>query len=114
MAGDGSDDRERKRWKPTTAWQWAQPPRHFVQATAPPEQLTEVLAALQLSPDPARRFTRCSRCNTRLETVEETLVRDRLPEGVRAREQVILRCPDCDQLYWRGSHTDRILGELAR
>jgi uncharacterized protein len=89
-------------------------PVHFVQATAPREQLAEVLAALQLSPDPALQFTRCTRCNARLETVEEAAVRDRLPEGVRSREQVILRCPGCDQLYWRGSHVDRILAELAR
>jgi uncharacterized protein with PIN domain/tRNA(Ser,Leu) C12 N-acetylase TAN1 len=89
-------------------------PVHFVRATEPPEQLTEVLAALQLSPDPAHQFTRCTRCNTLLETVEEAVVRDRLPEGVRDREQVILRCPGCDKLYWRGSHTDRILAELAR
>jgi hypothetical protein len=69
--------------------------------------------ALQLSPDPARQFTRCTRCNTRLETVEEAVVRDRLPEGVRDRGQVILHCPSCDQLYWRGSHVDRILAELV-
>jgi uncharacterized protein len=89
-------------------------PVHFVRATTPREQLAEVLAALQLSPDPARQFTRCTRCNTRLEPVDESVVRDRLPEGVRAREQAILRCPGCDQLYWRGSHVDRILAELVR
>jgi uncharacterized protein with PIN domain len=42
------------------------------------------------------------------------VVRDRLPDGVCARDQVILRCPGCDQLYWHGSHVDRILAELAR
>jgi len=89
-------------------------PVHFVQATAPPEQLAEVLAALQLSPDPALQFTRCTRCNARLEAVDAAVVRDRLPEGVRDREQAILRCPGCDQLYWRGSHVDRVLAELVR
>lgn len=88
-------------------------PVHFVRATAPREQLAEVLAALQLSPDPARQFTRCTRCNTCLEAVEEAVVRDRLPAGVCARDQLILRCPGCDQLYWRGSHVDRILAELT-
>jgi uncharacterized protein len=87
-------------------------PVHFVQATAPPEQLAEVLAVLQLSPDPARQFTRCTRCNTCLEAVEEAAVRDRLPESARGR--AILRCPGCDQLYWRGSHVDRVLAELVR
>lgn len=89
-------------------------PVHFVQATAPREQIAEVLAALQLSPDPALQFTRCTRCNARLESVSQTEVRDRLPEAVRASGQAILRCPGCDQLYWRGSHVDRVLAELAR
>jgi len=89
-------------------------PVHFVRATAPREQLAEVLDALQLSPDPARQFTRCTRCNARLEPVEAAAVRARLPEGVVASGQAILRCTGCDQLYWRGSHVDRILAELAR
>lgn len=89
-------------------------PVHFVVATDPREQLTEVQAAFQLTVNPARQFTRCTRCNTSLETVDALAVRDRLPEGVGDREQVILRCSSCDHLYWRGSHVDRILAELER
>jgi hypothetical protein len=86
-------------------------PAHFVVATSPREQLAEVLAALDLSPDPARLFTRCTLCNTLVEPADEATVD--VPDGVRGRGLAFFRCPGCDHVYWRGSHVDRILDELA-
>jgi len=88
-------------------------PVHRVVATTPRAQLAEVLAAFALVPDPARMFSRCTRCNTALEPVAEATVRDLLPPGVRGRDLVFVRCPACAQLYWRGSHVERILRDLA-
>jgi hypothetical protein len=82
-------------------------------ARKPTDQLAEVLAELALAPDPARLFTRCTLCNALVEPVTERAIADRLPAGVRGRELAFFRCPACAQLYWRGSHVERILAELA-
>jgi uncharacterized protein with PIN domain/tRNA(Ser,Leu) C12 N-acetylase TAN1 len=88
-------------------------PVHRVLATAPREQLAEVIAALALSPDPARYFTRCTLCNTPVDAVDEAEVAGELPEGVRGKGLTFARCPACAQLYWRGSHVERILADLG-
>lgn len=88
-------------------------PVHKVAATEVRAQLVEVLDALGLTPDPERLFTRCTMCNTPVETVAASEVNDRLPASVRDAGLTIYRCAPCDQLYWRGTHVDRILRELA-
>ena len=86
-------------------------PAHFVVATSPREQLAEVVAALGLQPDPARLFTRCTLCNTPVEPAAEDEVD--VPPGVRGQHLAFFRCPACGQVYWHGSHVERILDDLA-
>ncbi len=82
-------------------------------AKKPTEQLVEVLTGLSLAPDRSRLFTRCTLCNALVEPVTEHAIAARLPPGVRGRELAFFRCPACAQVYWRGSHVERILAELA-
>jgi uncharacterized protein with PIN domain len=86
-------------------------PTHFVVATSPREQLIEVVAALGLAPDPSRLFTRCTLCNTPVEPADEADLD--VPPGVRNQGLAFFRCPGCEHIYWRGSHVERILDELA-
>ena len=86
---------------------------HRVAAIKPQAQLAEVLTALALRPDPARMFTRCTLCNTPIESIDEAAITARLPASVLGRSVAFFRCPACDQVYWRGSHVDRILDDLA-
>jgi len=88
-------------------------PAVHVLARTPADQLAEVLAELGLEPDPARLFTRCTLCNQHVEAISESAVAERLPAGVRGRGLAFFRCPVCGQVYWRGSHVERILAELA-
>lgn len=84
-----------------------------VVSRSPREQLAEVARALALTPDRARMFTRCTLCNAPVEPVAEAAIAERLPAGVRDRNLAFFRCPECAQLYWRGSHVERILADLA-
>lgn len=86
-------------------------PVHFVNATSPREQLAEVVAALGLEPDRSRLFTRCTLCNTPVDPVDEAAID--VPPGVRDRGLAFFRCPGCEHVYWRGSHVERILDDLA-
>lgn len=87
-------------------------PVHYVVATKPQRQLAEVLRALALTPDPAKLFTRCTLCNAAIEVVgaAEAAALD-VPASVRG--MTIYRCTRCAQLYWHGSHVERILADLA-
>jgi hypothetical protein len=48
-------------------------------------------------------------CNRALETVDEAIVRDELPAGLRGRLGRISRCQGCGRLYWPGSHYERLV-----
>jgi uncharacterized protein len=37
-----------------------------------------------------------------------------LPATVREGDGPIMRCPECDRVYWPGSHVRRMLAKLTR
>lgn len=77
----------------------------------PLAQLREVVRRFHL-PRPRRLFSRCRECNAELESVSPGAVEDRLPEAVAERAartgEAMARCPECDRIYWEGSHTRRM------
>lgn len=71
------------------------------------EQLQEVVQRFDL----ARRvvpFHRCLRCNHSLETVSKEAVLDRLEPLTRLYFDEFMICPNCKQVYWKGSHFERM------
>ncbi|MEH2074946.1 MAG: Mut7-C RNAse domain-containing protein [Nostoc sp.] len=80
---------------------------YYVRNTNPQEQIIEVLQRFDLfkliSP-----FKRCLRCNGLLESVEKESIVDKLPENVRSQIDEFQRCQDCDRIYWKGSHYERL------
>ncbi len=48
--------------------------------------------------------TRCLLCNGLLIEVTRQEARDRVPEYVLHNHKRFYRCPDCDKLYWEGTH----------
>jgi uncharacterized protein with PIN domain len=78
----------------------------FVRATDPREQVREVLRRLDLY-TLSRPFSRCTRCNGLLESAEKTDVAAQLQPLTRRYYDDFLRCSECGQIYWRGSHHRR-------
>ncbi len=76
---------------------------YFVRAIQPLEQVREVLDRLDLyrrvSP-----FTRCTRCNGVLETVDKQAVLAELEPKTRRYYDEFRRCTGCGRIYWKGSH----------
>jgi len=70
------------------------------------EQLQQVLWHIPL--DPARILTRCSVCNTPLESIEKNRVKEHIPQKVLAHQETFWHCPYCNKIYWEGSHVDKI------
>lgn len=80
------------------------------------EQLTEVLRRYALS-DRITPFRRCLRCNTPLEETLKTDVVHMLQPLTRQYYQDFHRCPNCGQVYWKGSHYEHmqaIIDEIRR
>ena len=81
---------------------------YWLRNTQPRRQIAEVVEVFDLH-GAVRVFSRCMVCNHILETVEESCVRDALPEGLRGQFKRISRCRGCCRLYWPGSHYDRLV-----
>jgi uncharacterized protein len=56
-------------------------------------------------------FTRCLMCNALLEYPSIELIKQ-APLSVRQHERQFWHCPFCHQLYWEGSHTQRMRQQL--
>ena len=85
----------------------------FVHATAPEAQLVEISRRFALAGalDP---FARCMRCNGPLVPVPREDILDRLPPRVREQYDEFRRCASCDQVYWRGTHFQRMARLVER
>jgi len=77
-----------------------------------PEQLREVVSHFDLDVR-SGLWTRCTLCNAPIENVEKTAVSDRVPPKVAEVYEDFYRCTGCGHIYWRGSHVERILKNLA-
>jgi uncharacterized protein len=58
-------------------------------------------------------FTRCLRDNAPLMPANEDEIA-KLPAAARQGDGPIVRCPECNRVYWPGSHVRRMLAKLAR
>jgi uncharacterized protein with PIN domain len=71
------------------------------------EQTTEVLQRFQLSTVLAP-FSRCLSCNALLQPVEKAEVFDQLEPLTQIYYERFRRCDGCRQVYWQGSHFDKL------
>lgn len=88
---------------------------YFVRETLPRLQVREVLLRFELY-GLLNPFTRCTRCNGIIDTVEKHVIEKRLEPRTRKYFEQFRRCRNCEQLYWKGSHhlrAKRLIGELS-
>ncbi len=77
------------------------------------EQILQVVRAFPslLEGEP---LSRCLVCNVPVEETGHDQVTGRVPEGVRERHERFWSCPDCDRVYWMGTHWEDMLARLDR
>lgn len=80
---------------------------YLVRADSPQEQIVEVLRRFDLAGQ-AKPYSRCSICNGVLEAVEKEKVMDKLEPLTKEHFHQFKGCPQCGQVYWKGSHFDRM------
>ena len=76
---------------------------YCVREMKPKQQVVEILQRFDLY-HLAQPFLRCGRCNGILESVSKADVYDRLEPKTKRYFEEFRICPECEQIYWKGSH----------
>ena len=78
------------------------------------DQLSEIFRKLNLkNVEVSGDKARCSKCNSKIEIVEKILVSNKIPQGVRQKNEKFWICRKCDKIFWDGTHIIK-LKKLAR
>ncbi len=86
----------------------------FIQSNHLGEQVREVLNFLGDQVLPGKLLTRCIECNAFLESVSRERVQRQVPSYVYKTHSRFKRCPECQKIYWSGTHREHILNRLER
>ena len=73
----------------------------------PLEQFAQVVEHFKLKL-PAQFFTRCLVCNSILRGAIDEEIAANVPPRVRENYELFYYCPNCEKIYWEGSHTERM------
>jgi len=77
------------------------------------EQLKELLSKLRLDESCLRLFSRCMVCNARLDPITREAAFGAVPDFVFETASDFGRCPQCERVYWPGTHKGRMLEKLS-
>jgi Uncharacterized conserved protein len=80
---------------------------YWVRSQKPQEQVKEVLFRFDLFKE-ISPFIRCIRCNGMLEEVPKASILERLEPLTRKCFNEFYQCHDCGNIYWEGSHYERM------
>jgi uncharacterized protein with PIN domain len=86
---------------------------YWLRSEDPKKQVTEVMERFQLQ-NSIRPFSRCSNCNGKLVTIDKEAVESRLQPDTFAAFDTFWQCGSCKNIYWKGSHYDRICEWVER
>ena len=86
---------------------------YCIRETHPRRQLSEILRRFDLFSS-ARPFRRCMKCNASLAPASRQLVGDQVPPASRDKHEDFQLCPQCNRVYWKGSHYQRMLQFIDR
>ncbi|MCE2030495.1 Mut7-C ubiquitin/RNAse domain-containing protein [Sessilibacter corallicola] len=79
----------------------------WIRNQLPQAQFKEIVDHYQLR-DEFKPFTRCVKCNGTIHQIQKSSVRAMLPEDIFDRFTEFKQCSDCKQIYWKGSHFEKI------
>jgi uncharacterized protein with PIN domain len=89
----------------------------YIRNTEPKYQIEELIERLDLA-GAVKPFSRCVRCNGLISPVDqnsdslEDLLKE-IPSGVKRWCDTYGRCESCGNIYWKGSHINRIVSEFS-
>lgn len=81
---------------------------YFVHAIDPKKQIKEIVRRCDLA-GKMKPFRLCLACNGRIRRVAKSKIESRLPPLTRKYYEKFYHCPDCDKIYWQGTHYKQLL-----
>ncbi|WP_456375089.1 Mut7-C RNAse domain-containing protein [Thiolapillus sp.] len=84
---------------------------YWIRAVEPDRQVPEILNRLDLWQG-ITPFHRCALCNGLIQVVVKEKILDKLEPLTRKYYDDFYQCADCGQIYWKGSHHDKLLKKL--
>jgi len=85
---------------------------YCVRETNPRRQVLEIVRRFDLFAA-IKPFRRCIRCNGLISPVAKEAISHRLEADTRRYYDAFFICQSCDQIYWRGTHYERLRAFVA-
>jgi uncharacterized protein with PIN domain len=86
----------------------------FVESDHLTQQLNQIFRELGLKAAQTRPFSRCLHCNVPIVIAEKASIQGRVPDYIFEIHDRFQKCPECDRIYWPGSHTRRSLEKIQQ
>jgi len=80
----------------------------FVEGRDEIEKLAEMGEHFNLRLEIDVENSRCPKCNARIQPVSKSEVENRVPPATFRLHNEFWECPRCGQIYWQGSHWEKI------
>lgn len=85
----------------------------LIDSAEPERQMRQLIATLDLKCQ-LKPFTLCLECNRPLVERRREEVKDRVPPYVYQTQHQYMECPDCQRIYWRGTHWQAMTKTLEK
>ena len=85
---------------------------YCVNSNYPHEQLQDVVTKFAIRLDQTHFFSRCLLCNEALERLDKFDVLGKIPAYVTSTVSDFSQCPECNKIYWKGTHYQNMLRQL--
>lgn len=84
----------------------------FVNWGSTGQQVRQVIRELGLKVSAGSLFTRCAVCNSPILPLSKSEVENRVPPYVYQTQTEYGYCPECERIYWPGTHVQHVLEAL--
>jgi len=78
------------------------------------DQFTEFFKEFPQLKTKLQPLSRCAECNTSLQEIQKSEVKDKVWPFVFQNQEKFTLCPQCDRIYWKATHVNKILSRLDR
>ena len=77
-------------------------------------QLKELIQKANIEIDEGKVFSRCLLCNALLDPMSRIEVEGRVPDFIFYQQKEFFRCPQCQRIYWPGSHQENMQRRIEK
>jgi uncharacterized protein with PIN domain len=85
---------------------------YLVRSRTETEKLAEVTQQFYIKLEIDAANSRCPKCNAGLEPIPKDEVNGKIPQATSRLHTDFWKCADCGQIYWHGSHWQKINRKL--